>query len=79
MARLVASGRSNPEVAAELGLTRKTLEHRTALSTSDRRRVADEPGARSGALVYDNALESSDDVDAANPQALAGGSIVVHK
>jgi hypothetical protein len=31
-----------------------------------------------GAVVYDNSLGSSDDMDAANPQALSGGSIVVH-
>jgi hypothetical protein len=32
-----------------------------------------------GGLVYDNARGSSDDMDAANPQALSGGSIVIHK
>jgi hypothetical protein len=31
-----------------------------------------------GAIVYDNSFGSSDDLDAANPQAIAGGSIVVH-
>ena len=31
-----------------------------------------------GAIVYDNAYGSSDDIDAANPQALSGGSIVIH-
>jgi len=31
------------------------------------------------AVVYDNALGSSDDIDAANPQAISGGSIVIHK
>jgi hypothetical protein len=32
-----------------------------------------------GLVVYDNRLGSSDDIDAANPQAISGGSIVVHK
>jgi hypothetical protein len=32
----------------------------------------------SGTVVYDNVLGSSDDIDAASPQALGGGSIVVH-
>jgi FtsP/CotA-like multicopper oxidase with cupredoxin domain len=32
-----------------------------------------------GALVYDNALGSPEDIDVANPQAISGGSIVVHK
>lgn len=32
-----------------------------------------------GGLVYDNSLGASDDMDAANPQTLAGGSIVIHK
>jgi hypothetical protein len=32
-----------------------------------------------GALVYDNVPGGSDDIDAANPQALGGGSIVIHK
>jgi FtsP/CotA-like multicopper oxidase with cupredoxin domain len=31
------------------------------------------------AVVYDNALGASDDIDAANPQALDSGSIVIHK
>jgi hypothetical protein len=31
------------------------------------------------AIVYDNRLGSSDDIDSANPQALGGGSIVIHK
>jgi hypothetical protein len=30
-------------------------------------------------LVYDNVLGASDDIDAANPQALGGGSIVIHR
>jgi hypothetical protein len=32
-----------------------------------------------GTIVYDNALGSSDDIDTANPQALGGGSIIVHR
>jgi hypothetical protein len=32
-----------------------------------------------GAIVYDNALGASDDIDLANPQAIGGGSIVIHK
>jgi hypothetical protein len=32
-----------------------------------------------GAIVYDNRLGSSDDINSANPQAIAGGSIVIHK
>jgi len=31
-----------------------------------------------GAVVYDNVVGSSDDIDAANPQAIGGGSIVIH-
>jgi hypothetical protein len=31
------------------------------------------------AVVYDNALGSPEDIDVANPQAIASGSIVVHK
>jgi hypothetical protein len=31
------------------------------------------------ALVYDNAQGNSDDIDNANPQALGGGSITIHK
>ena len=31
------------------------------------------------AIVYDNALGASDDIDDANPQAIAGGTIVIHK
>ena len=30
-------------------------------------------------MVYDNVLGASDDIDAANPQAIGGGSIVIHK
>jgi hypothetical protein len=30
-------------------------------------------------IVYDNAHGSSDDIDAANPQVISGGSIVIHK
>jgi hypothetical protein len=33
----------------------------------------------SGMIVYDNNLGAGDDIDAANPQALAGGSITIHK
>jgi hypothetical protein len=33
----------------------------------------------SNTVVYDNRRGSSDDVDTADPQALAGGSIVVHR
>jgi hypothetical protein len=33
----------------------------------------------SGAIVYDNNLAASDDIDSANPQALGGGSITIHK
>jgi hypothetical protein len=32
-----------------------------------------------GGVVYDNSPGSSDDINAANPQAIAGGSIVIHK
>jgi hypothetical protein len=32
-----------------------------------------------GTVVYDNVLGVSDDMDAANPQAIGGGSIVIHK
>lgn len=32
-----------------------------------------------GGLVYDNSPGASDDIDAANPQAIGGGSIVIHK
>ena len=31
-----------------------------------------------GAIVYDNVLGASEDIDAANPQEIAGGSIVIH-
>lgn len=31
------------------------------------------------AIVYDNVLGSADDIDAANPQAIDSGSIVIHK
>jgi hypothetical protein len=31
-----------------------------------------------GQVVYDNVLGASDDIDNANPQAIAGGSIVIH-
>jgi len=31
------------------------------------------------AIVFDNAMGNSDDIDSANPQAIGGGSIVVHK
>jgi len=31
-----------------------------------------------GQIVYDNVLGASDDIDSANPQAIAGGSIVIH-
>ncbi len=29
--------------------------------------------------VYDNRMDASDDIDAADPQAIGGGSIVIHK
>jgi len=32
-----------------------------------------------GAIVYDNALGASEDIDNANPQVIGGGSIVIHK
>lgn len=32
-----------------------------------------------GNVVYDNVLGASEDIDVANPQAIAGGSIVIHK
>lgn len=32
-----------------------------------------------GTVVYDNRRGSSDDLDGANPQALGGGSIVIHR
>lgn len=35
--------------------------------------------AASGDLLYDNVNGSSDDIDSANPQALASGSITIHK
>jgi hypothetical protein len=31
------------------------------------------------AIVYDNKLAASDDIDSADPQAIAGGSVVIHK
>ncbi len=31
-----------------------------------------------GTIVYDNAPSTSDDIDAVNPQAIGGGSIVIH-
>lgn len=43
---------------------------------AERRAVWDRP---TGTVVYDNVLGASDDMDAANPQALGGGSIVVQK
>ena len=33
----------------------------------------------SNAVVYDNRRGASDDVDTADPQALGGGSVVVHR
>ena len=33
----------------------------------------------SNAVVYDNRLGAGDDIDAADPQTIAGGSIVIHK
>lgn len=33
----------------------------------------------SGTVIYDNAAGASDDIDAANPLAIGGGSIVIHK
>jgi hypothetical protein len=35
--------------------------------------------ANSGTVVYDNRLGTSDDMDLADPQAIASGSIVIHK
>ena len=35
--------------------------------------------AATGVAVYDNAPGASEDIDSASPQALAGGSIVIHK
>ncbi|HEX9269742.1 MAG TPA: PKD domain-containing protein [Candidatus Limnocylindria bacterium] len=35
-------------------------------------------GTSSGTLVYDNALGAPDDIDTAAPEAIAGGSIVIH-
>jgi hypothetical protein len=32
-----------------------------------------------GALVYDNVLGAPDDIDSASPQAIASGSIILHK
>jgi hypothetical protein len=32
-----------------------------------------------GVVVYDNRMGVSDDIDAADPQTIAGGSIVIHK
>jgi PKD repeat protein len=32
-----------------------------------------------GAVVFDSKMGTSDDIDLANPQAIAGGSIVIHK
>ncbi len=32
-----------------------------------------------GAVVYDNVPGASDDIDSANPQAIGGGSIVIHQ
>ena len=31
------------------------------------------------AVIYDNNMGASDDVDSADPQELGGGSIVIHK
>ena len=36
------------------------------------------PSSASGAVVYDNVAGGSDDLAAANPQALGGASIVIH-
>src|SRR5262249_41486672 len=33
----------------------------------------------SGGVVYDNKYGASDDIDSADPQAIGGGSIVIHK
>jgi hypothetical protein len=33
----------------------------------------------SGVVIYDNKRGASDDIDTADPQALGGGSIVIHK
>ena len=34
--------------------------------------------ASTNAVVYDNVMGGSDDINLANPQALGGGSIVIH-
>ena len=34
---------------------------------------------RNGVVVYDNRVGASDDIDLANPMAISGGSIVIHK
>jgi hypothetical protein len=34
---------------------------------------------KNGVVVYDNRIGASDDIDLANPTAIAGGSIVIHK
>ena len=34
---------------------------------------------KTGGVIYDNVPGASTDIDAANPQALGGGSIVIHK
>ena len=34
---------------------------------------------KNGVVVYDNRLGASDDIDLANPLAISGGSIVIHK
>ena len=34
---------------------------------------------KNGTVVYDNRVGASDDIDLANPLAISGGSIVIHK
>ncbi|MBA2372809.1 MAG: hypothetical protein H0V74_01215 [Chloroflexi bacterium] len=34
---------------------------------------------KNGVTVFDNRFGSSDDIDSADPQAITGGSIVIHK
>ncbi len=36
-------------------------------------------GANNGAVVFDNKILAPTDMDAADPQAISGGSIVIHK
>lgn len=49
----------------------------TAYDSPDRLRL--KVWDSSGEIVYDNARGSSDDIDGASPQAIGGGSIVIHR